>query len=111
MCGLCGVLGTTHWSDAPTGPGASEAAARPRRERLARVRLLNRVLAAYALQVDDFHGRSYVLANRTGRTEVVPDVMAVWSVGAAMLGRPLDPLDETLLQRLEASTTVGEGSP
>lgn len=109
MCGLCGVLGTTHWSDAPAAPAAGEVAARPRRERLERVRLLNRVLDAYALHLDDFHGRSYVLANRTGRAEVVPDVMAVWSVGAAMAGRPLDPLDEALLQRLEQRPPTADG--
>lgn len=102
MCGLCGVLGVSHWSEA--SPQAAEAdGGALRRARLARVRLVNRALAPFALRLDDFHGQSYVLSNRTGRAEVVPDLMAVWTVGAAMAGRPLDPLDEAVLDRLEAA--------
>ena len=90
MCGLCGALGSAHWSEADGG----------RRERLARVALLNRVLRAAGLSLDDFVGASYVVRDRKGRAEVVADVPAVWQAAEALAGRPLDPLDPALVAAL-----------
>ena len=111
MCGLCGVLGATHWTDAHASPeafgvGATEGVAvgRTRRaERLYRVRLVNEVLRNFALSLADFQGSSFVLSNRTGRSEIVDDLMAVWPAAEQILGRKLDPLDPELVGRLECS--------
>jgi hypothetical protein len=105
MCGLCGVFeGVAHWTDAaaPEGP-SGEAAPGPtrRRERLYRVALANRVLEHYGLTLTDWAGTSYVLGSRTGRSEIVQHLAALWRVAERMAGRRCDPLDPALLAALE----------
>ena len=103
MCGLCGVLGGgEHWTE--VGSGAETAPVPPlrrRAERLRRVGLANAVLAHYGLSLGDWQGASYVLSGRTGRTEIVGDLAHVWQTAERMLGRPCDPLDPALIERLE----------
>ncbi|WP_119165379.1 hypothetical protein [Algihabitans albus] len=104
MCGLCGVLGATHWSDSHASPEAfgDGAGGRTRRgERLYRVRLVNEVLQGFALDLSDFQGTSFVVSSRTGRSEMVGDLMAVWPTAEQMIGRKLDPLDPEVVTRLE----------
>ena len=96
MCGQCGKLGRgEHWTDRP-GDGSNR-----RRERLKQVALLNRVLGAYGLTLSDWQGRSFLLGSRTGRTEVVDNLAALWPMAARLAGRRLDPLDPTLLAALD----------
>ena len=101
MCSLCGVLGPAgHWSDRASNPRAfknDDAALTPRRERLHRVAILNRVLAPYGIKVSDWQGSAYLLTTRTGRTEVVDHLQAIWPVAEAMTKRACDPLDPALL--------------
>jgi hypothetical protein len=92
MCGLCGVLMTSHWTDSGSG----------RRARVFRTALLNRVLDHFGLRLDDWSGSVYVLRDRKGRAEVVADLGALWQTAERMLGRRLDPLDPALLQALAA---------
>ena len=104
MCGLCGMLGgEAHWTDgAPSAGGGSNTAAPTRRvERLYRVALTNAVLAHYGLALADWEGSRYLLSNRTGRTEIVGDLAQLWQMAEGMLGRRCDPLDPTLVERLE----------
>ncbi|MGO8917911.1 MAG: hypothetical protein ACLQJR_18575 [Stellaceae bacterium] len=103
MCGLCGVLGGgEHWTEVGAGAGnAQPVPPRRRAERLRRVGLVNAVLAHYGLTLGDWQGASYVLSSRTGRTEIVGDLAQVWQTAAQMSGRPCDPLDPTLVERLE----------
>ncbi|WP_407314935.1 hypothetical protein [Pseudomonas sp. nanlin1] len=97
MCGLCGLLGEDiHWSD-------SVADSLPRRrERLQRIKAINRVLGAFRLSVSDFQGSAYLIQSATGRQELASGLDLLWAQAESMLGRPLDPLDPQLLQRLEA---------
>ena len=96
MCGLCGILGAgEHWTDRP-GERAAQ-----RRERLERVRLVNAVLRHYGLRIEDWQGSVFLLTSRTGRTEIVDSLGALWPVAARLAGRRLDPLDETLVAALE----------
>ena len=44
--------------------------------------------------------RLAVVSNRKGSAEVITGLTEVWPVAATMAGRPLDPLDEDLLERL-----------
>jgi hypothetical protein len=90
MCALCGVLLTSHWAERDSG----------RRDRVFRVRLLNRVLAYFGLELGDWSGRVYVLRDRKGRSAVVDDLGSVWTAAEQLAGRPLDPLDPALLAAL-----------
>jgi len=105
MCGLCGVFGAeAHWTDA-AGHDAWSSDPVPRRtrrqERLHRVALANKVLAHYGLTLADWNGTSFVLAKRTGRSEIVDHLGALWPVAERMAGRPCDPLDPALIAAVE----------
>jgi hypothetical protein len=90
MCALCGVLLTSHWAERDSG----------QRDRIFRVRLLNRVLAYFGLEVGGWSGRVYVLRDRKGRSAVVDDLGSLWTSAEQLAGRPLDPLDPALLAAL-----------
>ena len=105
MCALCGVLGgSDHWTDAAARPGVYSRSADPlqrRRERARRVALANRVLAHYRMRLADWQGTTFVLSSATGKTEIVDNLTHLWSVAEQLSGRPCDPLDPALLDRLE----------
>ena len=90
MCALCGILLQSHWAERGTG----------RRERVFRVRLVNRVLAHYGLELGDWSGRVYVLRDRKGKSAVVGDLGSLWTEAERLAGRPLDPLDPALVAAL-----------
>jgi hypothetical protein len=105
MCGLCGVLGAAiHWTDSAAAPDAFAGGKEQtlRQERYARIALTNRILRHYRLKLTDIAGRSYLLTSATGRQAIVPDIMAMWTEAERLLGRPCDPLDPGLVERLEA---------
>ena len=106
MCALCGVLGgTEHWADAHARPGAFTRNTGPlerRRERARRVLTANRLLGAFGLALSDWQGSAFLLSTRTGKTVLVGDLAHLWAVAETLAGRPLDPLDPALLDRLEA---------
>lgn len=110
MCSLCGVLGgAEHWSDAAARPGVFTRNVERidrRRERANRVTAANRILVAYGLTLSDWQGSSFVLANKTGKSEVVEDLGHLWPAAERMLGRPCDPLDPALVARLENERLV-----
>lgn len=105
MCSLCGILGgNEHWADAVARPGVFTRNVERidrRRERVRRIAAANRVLSAYALTLSDWQGSSYVLANRTGKTEVIEDIGHLWPAAERMIGRACDPLDPDLIARIE----------
>ena len=107
MCSLCGVLGSNdHWADATAHEGVYTRNADPvrrRRERAARVRLANRVLALYGMRLSDWQGASFILSTLTGKTEIVDNLTHLWATAEKLLGRPCDPLDPDLILRLETS--------
>jgi hypothetical protein len=104
MCSLCGVLGTEdHWTDASARPETFGGRARTtrRQERFERIALANRILRHYRLTLGDFQGQSYVLRSATGRQELVPNLVGMWSAAEKLAGRPCDPLDPDLIAALE----------
>ena len=105
MCSLCGVLGAEdHWTDASARPEVFAGRQIPstrRRERLARIALANRILGHYRLTLGDFQGQSYVLRSATGRQELVPNLIGMWTAAERLAGRPCDPLDPDLIAALE----------
>jgi hypothetical protein len=98
MCGLCGLLGAeSDWS-------TSIATALPaRQQRFVRIALANRILSFFRLRLEDFQGVSYILTSPTGRREIVSDFGQVWRVAESLIGRPIDPLDPTLLAWLSSA--------
>ena len=106
MCALCGILGgKDHWTDPLKREGVYVRGATPaerRAERRLRIREANIILGLWGLTVEDWQSDSYLLRNRTGRTEVVEDLSALWPTAGIMAGRALDPLDPDLLARREA---------
>lgn len=105
MCALCGVLGgESHWTDAAKRPGIFSRNADPRqrrRERLLRVSAAQRVLDHYRLTLSDWQGSTYLLSTATGKTEIVDNLAHLWAAAEKLLGKPCDPLDPLLLDRLE----------
>jgi hypothetical protein len=106
MCALCGVLGgKDHWTEPLKREGvyvrAHDPAAR-RRERTLRISEANTILGLFGLSLEDWQGDSYILRTRTGRSEIVADLAALWPVAEKLAGRPLDLLDPEVLARREA---------
>lgn len=105
MCSLCGVLGgNEHWADAVARPGVFTRNADPvtrRHERMKRVRLANEVLKPFGLTLSDWQGASFLLATRTGKTEVVEDLGHLWSTAERLMGRVCDPLSLPVIEAME----------
>ncbi len=105
MCALCGVLGgTEHWADAHVRPGAFTRNTGPldrRRERARRVTHANCILGHFGLRLRDWQGSAFMLSTKTGKSELVDNLAHLWATAEKLLGRPLDPLDPALLDRLE----------
>jgi hypothetical protein len=96
MCGLCGVFLTEGgWSDAPVGSRTRG------HERQHRVALANRVLKLFSAEVSDWNGASYVVRSATGQTAMVESLAAVWPAAEKLCQRPIDPLDERVIEALE----------
>ena len=104
MCALCGVLGGGDWTDAAARPGVftrNVGSLQRRRERINRVACAERVLRFYGLTLSDWQASSFVLSTLTGKTEIVDNLTHLWSAAEKLTGRPCDPLDERLIERLE----------
>ena len=107
MCALCGVLGgKAHWTEPLAREGVYVRSADPaarRRERTRRIAEANLILNLFGLSLEDWQADSYVLRTRTGTTEVVGDLAALWPAAERLAGRPLDPLAEETLTLRERS--------
>jgi hypothetical protein len=98
MCGLCGAFaGADHW----TSGGAAPEGVMPAADRRARAALANEVLGLYGLKLDEWAGR-FTLRSHTGKMSVVDHFGAIWPEAERMTRRPCDPLDPSLLDRLDA---------
>ena len=104
MCALCGLLGASHWTEISAHSEAFtiENPEPVRRERERRARVATAALAPFRIKVSDWEGKSYRVVSPTGRQEIADDIQAVWTAVENMLGRPLDPLDETYIDSLNS---------
>ncbi|MBW3097809.1 hypothetical protein [Pseudohoeflea coraliihabitans] len=105
MCGLCGLLGTVHWTETSAHPNAFTGAGRRtiRAERLHRAALVNQALAAARLKLSDFQATSYIVRSPTGKQAIVDDLQSVWSAVDQLRGAPIDVLDEAWIAQIEGS--------
>jgi hypothetical protein len=94
MCGLCGMLGGAHWTDALGGTLPA------RQAKLRRAALLNDVLSFYRVRVDDWQGAVLAVRGPTGRTELADTLADLWPKAEAAASRTIDPLDPALLAHL-----------
>jgi hypothetical protein len=96
VCVLCSesVL-QVHWTDRKKHNNQSRI-----RERMHRIRLTNRILGYYGLQIEDWYGSKFVLRDKKGRSELVQDLGSLWVTAAKLTSRSLDPLDPMLLQNV-----------
>lgn len=105
MCLFCAqMFAEIHWSERLLDPphlsnGTSETTRR--RQRLAQISLIGKILTHYGLDIsDDWSATNYVLSNRKGQADVVATLGELWPAAASMAGRVLDPLDPRLLDGL-----------
>lgn len=107
MCALCGVLGGDgDWTDAAARPGVFTYNVDPlrrRRERINRVACAQKVLSFYGLTLSDWQASSFILSTLTGKSEIVDNLTHLWAAAETLTGRPCDPLDPVLLDRLEVA--------
>jgi len=112
MCALCGgIEQARHWTDRlEATESEAEGPAAWLRSRQMQVALANRILSQHGLEVRDWDANAFVLSNRTGQSELVLRLAAVWSI-AERLGRcRCDPLDPVLLSRLECEEGLDEAA-
>ena len=106
MCSLCGILGGRgHWTESTSNPGAFGSRTNSmtvRRERQARTKLANTVLAHYRLKLVDWPPSNYILHDAKGRSVLVSNLSELWSAAESVLDEACDPLDESLLSSLSA---------
>ena len=105
MCAFCAMLsgGGAHWTEAGTDAGRSreEETGRSRYlNRLYRVGLMNRILDYYDCAVEDWANNKYIVRGHSGRTAIVDQLPQVWMTVDDIAGRPTDPLDSGLLEKL-----------
>lgn len=94
MCGVCGLLDNgPQWSD-PLRQDIPQ-----RQLRLQQLALLNRALKPWRLTLTEFHN-SWLLASPTGQQMLVNSLDVLWQEAEKMIRRPIDPLDDTLLDAL-----------
>ncbi|MGE3782751.1 MAG: hypothetical protein AB7H71_08425 [Alphaproteobacteria bacterium] len=105
MCALCGVLGDAeHWTAAVARPGVFTRNTDPtsrRRERIKQAAAANRVLQHYRMTLADWQGSAFVLSTATGKTEIVDNLVHLWTAAERLLGHRCDPLDTELLALME----------
>jgi hypothetical protein len=96
VCILCyGLTGEEHWTDARVGH-EPRASVRARRRAM-----LVQIMRAHGLDYsDDPSGVTALISDRKGSVEVAGGLGEAWAAGERLAGRPLDPLDSELLQRL-----------
>ena len=103
MCILCyGVAGEEHWTDARVG-NESRASVRARRRAM-----LTQIMAVNGLGYgDDPSGVTSLISNRKGGVQLAGNLGEVWAAAESLTGRPLDPLDPSVLVRLSAGRPRG----
>lgn len=101
MCGLCGSLGGSDWTDG-VAPGQQTAVAHDRRRsRRERAAAASRALAPFGLSLADWQGSSFVLRGRTGAATPVAGLLDLWPAAERLAGRRIDPLDPAMIAALD----------
>lgn len=108
MCAVCYEFASEeHWTDS-LGSAPGTTVALPPGARHRRTALIAAVLRPYGLTVSDPGlGRHVVVGDLKGSSEVAAGLGEVWVVSQRLAGRPVDVLDDALLERLAAQSGQG----
>jgi hypothetical protein len=114
MCGICGELRFhTHWTERipwvkdEEVESGGEVARVARRLRVRRALIVGGILAPYGLTVRYWEGGKYIISDMKGQSVIVNDLAGLWPWIEKLLGKPVDPLDERLLEYLQGSGVDG----
>ncbi len=108
MCVLCGELTNgLHWSELEFKEQGrivtvGSLAGHRMRARLKKLRVLSQVLEFYGLGIKEWQGSQYVLSNAKGSSELVDNLGALWDRAQRLSSKPLDVLDQNLLDFLQS---------
>lgn len=109
MCILCGeFVDQIHWTDMERRQLDTVVSGQFQRERkrsrLLRTNFCNDLLHLYGLSLSEWNNTRFILSNKKGKTEVVQNLSQIWEKAEEMIGYPIDPLDETILNQLDEGT-------
>ena len=108
MCLLCGeFVSGAQWTDRHVKDRARARGTDDggyTRDRAHRAALANEVLKHYGLGVKDWGGSEYVLTDGKGASRLVADLGSLWPEAVKLAGRPFNPLDPGLGERLRAAS-------
>lgn len=101
MCEVCAVFGVgQHWTDAADPMGLRNVAAgilENRTERAKRLQLINRIVRAAGLTVNDWDGEAFSVEDMQGRRRIAPDLSALWRIAEQLGHIHIDPLEADFL--------------
>lgn len=105
MCVLCGeLIEQVHWTDMERRQLDTVVSGQFQRERkrsrLLRTKICNELLNAYGITLKEWNNSKFIMTNGKGKFAVLHDLGQIWNKADEMIGHPIDPLDETVLQRL-----------
>lgn len=105
MCVLCGeFIEQIHWTDMERQHLETVVAGAHQRERkrsrLLRTKICNDIFESYGLKLREWNNSKFILSNKTGKMSVVHDLGQIWKEAEKFAGRPIDPLDPSLLENL-----------
>lgn len=104
MCMACGqMFSKIHWSDRlKTDEKGFVDQRLLLRTRQMKVSFTNKILEYYGLSVRTRPGGGYTVSNRTGKTILCTDFGDLWTQVQKLCGRAVDPLDQKLIEYLNA---------
>lgn len=104
MCAFCTLFSAEgHWSEAPTDAASAGEPVSPRDRRLERTRrvaILNRILDYYGCAIEDWAASKYIVRSRRGQAELIDSLPQVWAAVEKIAQRPVDPLEQALIEKL-----------
>ena len=107
MCIFCGdFISRVHWTDINKTNTSDiitvgESQRDRQRNRLLRVSLCNKILKLYGLKLSDWNNTKYLLEDKKGQQIIVHDLGSLWYDAQKLIGKPIDPLDDFLLNSID----------
>lgn len=106
MCILCGeFVEQLHWTDIESKQFDTVVAGQHQRDRKRsrdlRTKICNEILHFYSINLKEWNNSKFLMTNNKGKMEVLQDLGQIWQKSEEMIGKPIDPLDPLLLERLK----------
>lgn len=106
MCILCGeFIEQIHWTDMERKQLDTVVSGQFQRERkrsrLLRTNICNDLLRSHGITLKEWNNSKFIMMNNKGKIAVIHDLGQIWKQAEDMIGQPIDPLDDALLQTLK----------